>query len=75
MPVNKYMVLRGDEFENPRVVWRKARFLEIYYTQAAIGFYKNTWQSFDVDNLRYVVEVRLMPPVGKFAIPNLAPPT
>jgi hypothetical protein len=72
-PRKREMVLRGDKFLDARLAWERPRLLDVYYSQAHIGFFLNAWQSFDVDNLKYVVEIRLVPPAGKFAIPDLAP--
>jgi hypothetical protein len=66
-PEQRYLVLGGEKFENARVAWRRARFLEIYYTQGCINVYHNSWQT--RDDLSYYVEIRLMPPAEKSEIP------
>ena len=42
-------------------MWSKPRKLEIRYDQARIFSFVNFWQSKDVDNFKYVVEVQLVP--------------
>lgn len=69
-PDKRDLILRGDLFSGTRLAWEQSRLLELYYTQAYIIGFKNYWQSPDVDNLKYVVEIRLMPPAGKTAIPR-----
>jgi len=62
-------VVLGDRFENLQVTWREPRFLELRYEKARIFRFTNFWQSSDVDQLRYVVEIRLKPKTDSFALP------
>ena len=55
-------VLLADKIGDVRAVWSRPRKLEIRYDQARIFSFANVWQSKDVDNFKYVVEVQLVPP-------------
>jgi len=54
-------LLLADKIGNVSAVWSKPRKLEIRYDQARIFSFVNFWQSKDVDNFKYVVEVQLVP--------------
>jgi hypothetical protein len=63
-----YMVLSGDKMVNPHLVWKTARLLEFFYSQAHIVTFKNAWECPILET--HPVEIRLMPPVDKLAIPD-----
>ena len=54
-------LLLADKIGNVNGVWSKPRKLEIRYDQARIFSFANFWQSKDVDNFKYVVELQLVP--------------
>ena len=55
------LVLSADHTESFSLLWRESKFLEIKYKQARIFQFTNFWQSKDIDNFSYVVEVRETP--------------
>jgi hypothetical protein len=54
-------LLLADKIGDVRAVWSKPGKLEIRYDRARIFSFVNFWQSRDVDNFKYVVEVQLVP--------------
>lgn len=54
-------VLRGDNLEDLRVVWQRPRFLEIRYKKGRIFSFTSFWHSSDIQQFKYVVELRLVP--------------
>jgi hypothetical protein len=54
-------VFKTDHHEGLQLVWTKPQFLEIRFAKARIFHFTNFWHSADVQNYRYVVEVRLVP--------------
>jgi hypothetical protein len=54
-------VFRSDHHDGLHLVWTKPQFLEIRFAKARIFHFANFWHSSDVQNYRYVVEVRLIP--------------
>jgi hypothetical protein len=50
-------------------VWKNAKLLEIQYGEAVIDQFHNLWQHREVQDFRYVVEVRLAPTSPEFSIP------
>lgn len=57
----KDLLFKADHIEGFSLFWREPKFLEIKYKQARIFQFMNFWQSKDVDNFAYVVEVRETP--------------
>jgi hypothetical protein len=57
----KDLIFKADHLDGFTLSWRDSRFLEIKYKQARIFYFMNFWQSKDVDNYAYVVEVRETP--------------
>lgn len=55
------LVFKADHIEGLSLLWREPKFLEIKYKQARIFQFMNFWQTKDVDNFAYVVEVRETP--------------
>lgn len=68
-PVSGEPLLTGDRFENLFLTWREPRLLELRYTKGRVYKFTNFWQSADVDQFRYVVELRLKPSSDSFALP------
>lgn len=60
--------IRGDYFENIKLVWKEPRFLEITYSKGRIFAFTNFWQSKHVQNFEYVVELRLKPERDTFSL-------
>jgi len=54
-------VFRDDHHDGLQLVWTKPQSLEIRFAKARIMHFSNFWASEDVQNYRYVVEVRLVP--------------
>ncbi|HEY7766562.1 hypothetical protein [Longimicrobium sp.] len=52
---------RADYVTGLGLAWTRARMLEIRYDTARIFHFANSWNSREVDDFRYEVEVRLMP--------------
>ena len=52
------------------LVWKNPKLLEIQYGAAVIDQFHNLWQHREVQDFRYVVEVRLAPTSAEFSIPN-----
>lgn len=55
---DKNIVFKADHIEGLLILWRGEKFLEIKYKQARIFHFTNFWQSKEVDNFSYIVEVR-----------------
>lgn len=53
--------LRGDKFEDIKLVWKEPKFLEVHYSKGRIFTFTNFWQSGNVQNFGYTVELRLKP--------------
>ena len=60
-PDSTDQLLLADKIGDVKAVWSKPRKLEIRYDRARIFSFVNSWQSKDVDNFKYVVEVQLVP--------------
>ncbi len=60
-PRKQYQVLAADHVQDLKLKWREPKVLEIYYKEARIFHFSNFWQSKDVQDFSYVVEVRLRP--------------
>ena len=65
-----YLIFSADHVEGESVQWIAPKLLEIKYRQARIFEFTNFWQSRDVDNFNYVVEIREIPLT---APPSLSP--
>jgi hypothetical protein len=53
--------LIADRISNLRASWRRPKQLEVSYDTARIFGFHNFWHSRDVDNYKYVIEIRLSP--------------
>lgn len=58
--------LLGDHLEGIAIIWRRARFLDVSFSEGRIFEYQNFWQSPEVDDWAYIVEIRLIPPPDTF---------
>lgn len=58
---NEYEVFRADRVDSLDIYWKENNFLEIKFKKAQIFNFKNFWFSKEVQNYRYIVEIRLMP--------------
>lgn len=54
-------LFRADKVEGLDISWKENRYLEIKFKKGRIFYFKNFWLSEDVQNFRYVVELRLAP--------------
>ncbi len=62
-------ILTGDYFEELKIVWSRARFLEIHYKKGRIFSFASFWSSKNVEAFRHIVELRLFPE-GDSALPD-----
>lgn len=53
--------LVAEDVNNLKMMWREAKRLEISYDEARIFSFLNYWYDRDLDDYRYVVEIRLLP--------------
>lgn len=54
-------VFRGTELEGLEIVWPRTRYLEIRYKKGRVFQFANFWNSKDVQDFKYTVELRLVP--------------
>jgi hypothetical protein len=59
----------ADHLKNFKVVWNEPKLLEIRYEEARIFKFKNYWQSREVQNFHYIVELKLVPERADFSLP------
>lgn len=59
-------VLVADNSEGLSIQWLNAKSLVVSYTNARIFDFTNFWQSRDLDNFQYIVEIRLRPLLDKY---------
>ena len=62
-------VFVADHLKNLTVDWRNPRLVEIGYEEARIHHFRNEWSHRDIQEYRYVVELRLAPTTNEFALP------
>ena len=67
-PTKKGLVLNADKVIDPRLVWKGARLLEFFYSQAHIVLLRNAMES--PISGEQPIEIRLMPPGDRLAIPD-----
>ena len=53
--------LVADRVSNLKISWRESKRLEVSYDAAWIYSFHNYWHNRNVDNYKYVVEIRLSP--------------
>ena len=63
-----YQLFLADHVSGLKLAWRESKVLEIHYEEARIFRFSNFWQSKNVDNFSYVVEVRLAPSKTDFSL-------
>ena len=51
----------AEHLENLKLMWKEPKFLEIRYDKARIFKFKNYWRKEQVQDYKYVVEIRLVP--------------
>jgi hypothetical protein len=61
--------LNALDMEGLKVFWQEPKFLFIAYRQGYISRFTNLWSSKNVENGRYVVELRLVPLSSSFSLP------
>jgi hypothetical protein len=54
-------LLRADHVDGLLIGWSQSKLLDIKYAEARIHHFTNFWHSKDVNNFKYVVELRLIP--------------
>lgn len=57
----------ADKVSHIKIEWLQSKLLQISYEQARIFHYSNFWQSREVDNFEYIVEIRLKPTTESFS--------
>jgi hypothetical protein len=53
--------LLAERVKNLTVAWREEKKLDIRYDEALIYNFMNYWHSKDIDDHKYVIELRLVP--------------
>lgn len=67
-PSKNNLIIIGDHFDKLEVAWLKNQFVELKYNKGRIFKYTNFWSSKDIDDNKYLVEIRLKPPDNKFSV-------
>jgi len=62
-------VFDADHLKDFQIAWRESKLLDVQYSEARIMNFRNYWQANEVDNFRYVVEIRLSPASTNFSLP------
>lgn len=62
-------IMRGDQFEELRIVWQRPNLLEIHYKKGRIFSFASFWASKDVQDFKHVIELRLVPETDS-TLPN-----
>ena len=60
-PKEDHEIFRADGIRNLAVNWDRPKLLEISYDKARIFHFSNFWQSSEVEDFSYVVEIKLTP--------------
>jgi len=63
-------IFGGDHVKDLKITWKDSKLLEIQYEEARILSFKNFWQSREIQNFHYVVEIRLAPIRADFSLPT-----
>ncbi len=69
LPKPQDLVMRGDKLRGLTLRWREPQMLELNYEVGRIFSFTNFWQHANVDNYKYVAEIRLSPPPTGNALP------
>ncbi len=64
----EFALFSADHWENLKLVWREPKFLEIRYDKARIYKYRNYWCRQEVQDYKYVVEIKLVPANDKSSL-------
>jgi|SRR5688572_3631840 len=59
---------RADHLKGYKLVWKAPKLLEVQFEEGRIYHFSNFWQSKDVKDGSYVVEIRLVPLSGPFSL-------
>src|SRR5262245_8952057 len=62
-----HQVFTADRHENLQLAWRGVRRLELCFDNARVFHFKNFWHSRDIQDFRYVVNIRLIEPAAACA--------
>ena len=54
-------LFEADKIIGMKIQWKQSKFLEIQYEKGRIFHFTNFWSSKEIENFRYVVELRLVP--------------
>ena len=58
-PVSGEPLLRGDHMDKLTMTWKPSRLLDIGYAKGRIFSFRNFWESAEVQNWTYIVELKL----------------
>jgi hypothetical protein len=58
----------SDHIDGLRVFWKQDRFLIIEYNKGRVFKFQNFWETKELQNFRYVVEIRLVPKTESFSL-------
>ena len=61
-------VFNADHIDSLSMKWKENKYLEISYKQARIFEFTNFWQSKEIKNYSYVVEIKLTPLTNDFSL-------
>jgi hypothetical protein len=62
-------VFAADHVKALRITWKQSKLLQIQYEEARILQFKNFWRRAELQDFRYVVEIRLEPTASDFSLP------
>ncbi len=63
------LVMRGDKFQDLSLNWREPQILEVKYASGRVFQFTNFWQSREVENFKFIAEIRLLPSVTGGSLP------
>lgn len=58
-PQKGFELMRFDRAEDLSILWERPKLLKINYKKARIFYFANFWQSENIDNYNYIVELKL----------------
>lgn len=67
-PQRGHEKLRADHLTDVTIRWQQPKFLQVQYKEGRIFHFSNFWQSKEVQDFKYVVEIRLMPLTQSFSL-------
>jgi hypothetical protein len=65
-----HWVFSADHIDSLSIKWKENKYLEVSYNQARIFGFTNFWQAKEIQNYRYIVEIRLNPITSGFSLSN-----